>query len=88
MPKPVSPEPQADPRARGLAGYADQNPRSKGEAQTPPPPRPPAAIDGGAERKHEEPNTLPDENSEKVTGEGSGPATVPFDETGGKVGPS
>ncbi len=88
MPKPVSPAEQADPRARGLAGYADQNPRSPGEAQTPAPPRPPEAIDGGAERKHEEPNTLPDQNSDKVTGEAPGPATVPFDETQGKLGPS
>ena len=88
MPKPVSAQPQADPRAPGLAGYADQNPANFGESQIPTPPLPPHTIDGGAERKHVEPNTLPDANSEKVTGEASGPATVPFDETGGKLGPS
>lgn len=88
MPKPVSSKPKADPRARGLAGYADQNPRNRAEAQTSPPPRPPEAIDGGAERKHEETNTLPDDNSKKVTGEAPGPATAPFDETERKVGPS
>lgn len=52
--------PTADPRKRGAGGYAEQNPQTKSDAGTPPPPTPPENLDGGAPRKHEEPNTLPD----------------------------
>jgi|CXWL01.1.fsa_nt_gi hypothetical protein len=59
MNKPTS-GPPVDPRKRGAGGYAEQNPQNQSDAKTPPPPIRPANLDGGAARKHDEPNTLPD----------------------------
>ncbi len=55
-------------------GYAEQQPKSKSEAQIPPPAKPPESLDGGAAIKSEEPNTLPDQASEDVTRKRPAPA--------------
>ena len=88
MPKPVSATTPVDPRKRGVGGYAEQQPANQREADTPAPADPPEAIGGGAQVKRVEPNTLPDRTSEQATSDARGPSALPFDETGGDLGPS
>lgn len=66
MPKSSDPNARTNSTHAGGAGYAEQQPQSKSEAHTPPPAKPPESLDGGAERKHKEPNTLPDRTAENL----------------------